>query len=90
MSRICEHEFEAKDRQDPRYSLVEFDLAARTGLTIRKNHEDGYYEIVLIKQPREVKYRNVSLEKVVQMANFLEDSNDIQIGCGLLCPNKMR
>ena len=90
MSRICEHEFEAKDRQDPRYSLVEFDLAARTGLTIRKNHKDGHYEIVFIKQPREVKYRNVSLEKVVQMANFLEDGNDIQIGCGLLCPNKMR
>jgi len=37
MPAICEHEFEREDPNNPGYSMTEYDLYARLGMTLRKN-----------------------------------------------------
>ena len=60
-------------------------------MTIRKNFETNRYEIVTIPEPREVVFNHDSLDMVVKMANYMENNGDaIKVGCGLLCPEKMR
>lgn len=84
MAKICEHEFEQEDPKQPGYSMTEFDLAARLGLTIRRNLKTRDFEICTIKD-KLVAYRG-SLPWIVKMANQLERANHIKLECGLACP----
>jgi hypothetical protein len=85
MGYVCEHEFEQPDPDNPDYSLVEYDLYAQLGLTIRKNLKDNVYEIVKIKS-KEVVFSSPSLEDVVKRANELEGAENTIIKCGRYCP----
>jgi len=89
VSNICPHDFEQEDPRNPGYSLTEFDLAARLGLTIRKNFKAGTYEIVAIATGI-VHYSYGTLEEVVHAANELERANYIEVNCGPLCPARRR
>lgn len=86
MGRICEHEFELPDPENPDYSHVEYDLYARLGLTIRKNLKQNIYEIVTIRRPRNVHYTSSDLHEIVLIANRLEGETNTVIECGVLCP----
>lgn len=85
MASICVHEFNKEDPQKPGYSLIEFDLAAKTGASIRKNIKFNAYEIFDIKTGN-VRMSSTSFENIVKLANELEGENFIQIKCGLSCP----
>lgn len=84
MSSICEHIFEDEDSNDPGYSLTEFDLQAKLGLSIRKNLVSELYEI-FDTDTREVRSRG-SLGMIVDEANQREGRNDIKIRCRESCP----
>ena len=86
MATICEHEFERSDPKDLRYSMDEFDLAARLGMTIRKDLKLNEFQICRIKD-KLVVYRG-SLPWIVKMANELERENYIKLECGLGCPER--
>ena len=49
MPSICEHDFEQEDPNNRGYSMTEYDLYARLGLTLRKNLSFNEYELVSIK-----------------------------------------
>lgn len=85
MATICEHEFEREDPKKPGYSLVEYDLYSRLGMTIRKNLQVGRFEIVSLNNG-EVLYSYSDLQGVVRCANSLEDGRNTVIRCGLGCP----
>ena len=87
MPNICEHDFEQEDPKNSGYSLAEFDLAVRLGLTIRKNLKAGTYEIVGIATGP-VHYTYGALAEVVDAANQLARANFIEVGCGPLCPTR--
>ena len=87
MSRICDHAFEAGNPRNRGYSLVEFDLAATSGLTLRKNLYAGRYELANIRTG-EVYHAYPRLEDAVRAANQVEQADDIRIGCGILCPRR--
>lgn len=88
MGNICEHEFNRPDPNNPDYSLVEYDLYAKTGLTIRKNLKTNEYEIVTIKKPREVQYRYKDIHDIARIANEIEETENTTVGCGTLCPQR--
>lgn len=88
MSTICEHEFEQPDREKPWLSMTEFDLAARTGLSIRKNLNSGRFEIFEINSGRPIFAFN-TLNDCVKKANDLEQDHLIQIKCGIGCPRRI-
>jgi len=90
MGNICEHEFNRPDPNNPDYSLVEYDLYAKTGLTIRKNLKTNEYEIVTIKKPREVQYRYKDIHDIARIANKIEKSENTTVGCGTLCPQRRK
>jgi len=90
MGNICEHTFEKEDPKNPGYSLVEYDLYAKTGLTIRKNLNTDEYEIVTIGEPREVRYRYKDIHDIARVANEIEEAENTTVGCGVLCPEKRR
>lgn len=72
MGTICDHEFEVRDPKNTSYSLVEYDLAARLGLSLRKNHATGEYEIFVIRTG-EVKHHMCTVEGAAAMCNELEE-----------------
>lgn len=88
MGRICEHEFEIPDSDDPDYSHAEYDLYAKLGLTMRKNLRKNVYEIVTIQKPRTVKHESASLEEIAQIANDLEGTKNTVVECDSLCPKR--
>lgn len=90
MSNICEHEFERANPDDPDYSLIEYDLYAKLGLTLRKNLKLNIFEIVTIKKPRIVKHSSANLQEIADIANDLEGRKNTFIQCGGLCPNRRR
>ena len=90
MGFLCEHVFEKKDKDNPKYSALEYDLYADLGLSIRKNHKTGDYEIFRINNNKVV-FRSSSLADVIKKANELEGGEDnIRLFCGNLCPLKIR
>lgn len=84
MGEVCEHKFEQRDPANPDYSMVEYDLHARLGLTLRKNLKTGKYEIAKISSRQKV-YEG-TLSEMVGKANELEGGNNTKIGCGIWCP----
>lgn len=85
MVNICEHEFERECKEHKGYSSIEFDLAAVTGCSIRKNLTTGRFEIFKIATG-EVQYSYTNLKDVVRVANELEEADYITIKCGMGCP----
>jgi len=85
MSSICNHIFEVEDPNKPGYSLTEYDLYARLGLSIRKNLVSGSYEIFRIDTDEVV--LSGTLQKVVNEANEMEGKRNTQIECRDSCPH---
>ena len=81
MGKICECEFAAEDPKRKGYSLCEYDLFAKTGLSIRKNIKDNVYEIFEIKTEA-VKYTYPTLERAIQRANMIENNNNTFVAHG--------
>ena len=75
MGTIDVRHFETEDPDNPGYSLVEYDLYGRLGLTIRKNLNANMWEIVDIKTG-EVHYMYRSVADIVRMANTLEGAEN--------------
>lgn len=90
MGKICEHEFERPDPKNPDYGLIEYDLYAKLGLTIRKNLKLNRYEIVTISKPRIVRHSSDSIETIASIANDLEGKKNTIVECGTLCPKRRR
>ncbi len=84
MAVLCEHNFEVENPNNPGYSMTEVDLAAKLGMTIRKNLKTELFEIIKIKN-KEVQYDNPDLMSIVRTANELEDANYLKVKCGSLC-----
>jgi hypothetical protein len=87
MSNICEHELSQPDPSKPDYSLVEYDLYADTGLSLRKNIKQKKYELFEINTGI-VKYSYETLKEAVEKANELEGGKHTTIECGWLCPER--
>jgi len=87
MGSICEHTFEVEDNKNPGYSLVEYDLYAKLGLTIRKNLKTNEYEIIKIKT-KEVQHRSKDIYEIVRIANELEGQENTKVECDFLCRRK--
>lgn len=85
MSAICEHIFEKRDPNKPRYSLTEFDLKASLGLSIRKNIASGLFEIFTIWTDI-VMFRG-TFDEVITEANRLENNKfgKIKVKCNDNC-----
>lgn len=88
MGKICEHIFERPSSENPDYSLVEYDLYAKLGLTIRKNLKLNRYEIVTIAKPRIVRHSSASIDEIAVIANKLEGEMNTIIECGTLHPKR--
>ena len=84
MGGICEHAFLRKDPKNPDYSMTEYDLYAKTGLTLRKNLKHNRYEIVKIKS-REVEHSTPDLQAAVDKCNDVEGYPNTKIECAVLC-----
>lgn len=87
MGNICEHELEQEDPKRKEYSFIEYDLYAKTGLSLRKNIKDNKYEIFSIKTG-EAKYSFDTLQGAVDKANQLEGGKHTKVECGWMCPIK--
>jgi hypothetical protein len=74
MGRISEKDFDPRDKNKPDYSSIEYDLYAKLGLTLVKNHKLNRYEIITIKD-REVKYHG-TLQEMADKANELEQAKN--------------
>jgi hypothetical protein len=81
MGTICEHELSVPDPQFPNQSLVEYDLAARLNLTIRR--KGTWYQIVEIRgrEGGNVRFSSNSLETVIAEANRLEGHDWNKVAC---------
>lgn len=77
MGNIKEEEFDIEDPTHTGYSLVEYDLYAKLGLTIRKNLMNDLFEIVSIKTGY-MRYTG-TLKEVVKKANILEEATNTYI-----------
>lgn len=69
MGYLSEKDFDRKNENG--YSIMEYDLYAKLGLSIRKNHNEGRYEIFKIKT-KEVQYTYTNLKDAIRCANELE------------------
>ena len=78
MGRIRPEHFETEDNANPGYSMAEYDLYAKLGLTLRKNIKRDLYEIIGIKS-REVHYTFPDLQSAVDMCNQLEGEDNTWI-----------
>lgn len=78
MGRIKESYFETENPKIPGYSMTEYDLYAKLGLTLRKNIAENRYEIIGIKS-RKVQYTFPDLQSAVDMCNQLEGEDNTWI-----------
>lgn len=76
MGHISEKEFLTPDPNNPNYSLVEYDLYAKTGLTIRKNLKTDTYEIITIKSPYHRVHMSKDINEIAKIANSIEGSEN--------------
>lgn len=74
MANVNEKLFEQPDPKNPDYSMTEYDLYAKLGLSIRKNIKLGRYEIFKLKS-KDVVFSG-TLQDVVTEANRLEGSEN--------------
>lgn len=77
MGLLTEEMFETRDKLKPGYSSIEYDLYARLGLTLVKNHDLNRYEIITISS-REVKHHG-TLREMANKANELEGKNNTTV-----------
>lgn len=87
MSRICVHDFELEDSNNPGYSMTEYDLYADLGLTLRKNIREDKYEIMRIRD-KVIYFSFNTLQSAVTKCNELEQDNNTHIECTWNCRNK--
>lgn len=71
MGCISEETFKTESDKNKGYSLVEYDLYAKTGLSIRKNFTKNRYEIFEIKSGK-VHYSYSNIHDIVRVANDIE------------------
>ena len=80
MPAVCEHEFEHEDPNNPGYSMTEYDLYAKLGLTLRRNLRFNEYELVSIKY-NVVHYAFKTLQEAVAKANEIEGAANTWVEC---------
>lgn len=80
MAKICECDFITQEK-DTDYSITEYDLKAKLGMSIRRNFKTQRYEIFKINTG-EIQYSFSDLESAVRMANQLEEDNLIKLEHG--------
>ncbi len=71
---LTENEFNKPDPQNTDYSLVEYDLAARLGLSLRKNLKENVFEIFRIRDKEIVKSFS-SFSEAINECNRYEINN---------------
>ena len=80
MPAVCEHEFQQEDPNNKGYSMTEYDLYARLGLTLRKNLRFNEYELATIKGGF-VHHAFKTLQEAVAKANELEGTQNTIVEC---------
>src|SRR3989344_5015094 len=86
MPAICEHEFEREDPNNPGYSMTEYDLYAKLGMTLRKNLRFNEYELVSIKY-NVAHHAFKTLQEAIAKANELEGTQNTWVECmPMSCP----
>ena len=80
MPAVCEHEFEQEDPNNPGFSMTEYDLYAKLGLTLRRNLKFNEYELVSIKY-NVVHYAFKTLQEAIAKANELEGTENTWVEC---------
>lgn len=80
MPAICEHEFDQEDPNNRGYSMTEYDLYAKLGLTLRKNLKFNEYELAKTSTGI-AQFGFKTLQEAVAYANQLEGSENTWFEC---------
>ena len=80
MPAICEHEFEREDPNNPGYSMTEYDLYARLGMTLRKNLKFNEFELAKISTGA-AQFGFNTLQEAIAKANELEGTENTWVEC---------
>jgi len=80
MPAVCEHEFEREDPNNPGYSMTEYDLYARLGLTLRRNLKFNEYELAKISTGA-AQFGFKTLQEAIAKANELEGTENTWVEC---------
>ena len=80
MPAVCEHEFQQEDPNNKGYSMTEYDIYARLGLTLRKNLKFNEYELAKISTGI-AQFGFKTLQEAVAKANELEGTSNILVEC---------
>ena len=71
---LSEKEFNKPDPRNPDYSLVQYDLAVRLGLSLRKNLKENKFEIFNMKTG-EIRKTFYTFSEAVKECNLYEINN---------------
>ncbi|AGB50848.1 hypothetical protein Metho_2720 (plasmid) [Methanomethylovorans hollandica DSM 15978] len=71
---LTENEFNKPASRNTDYSLVEYDLAARLGLSLRKNLKENTFEIFDIKSGEVIK-KFTTFSEAIKECNLYEINN---------------
>ena len=80
MPSVCEHEFEREDPNNPGYSMTEYDLYAKLGLTLRRNLKFNEYELAKISTGA-AQFGFNTLQEAIAKANELEGTENTWVEC---------
>ena len=86
MPAVCEHEFEQEDPNNPGFSMTEYDLYAKLGMTLRKNLKFNEYELAKISTGvAQLGFK--TLQEAIAKANELEGTANTWVECiPMSCP----
>ena len=86
MPAVCEHEFMQEDPNNPGFSMTEYDLYAKLGMTLRKNLKFNEYELAKISTGV-TQFGFKTLQEAVAKANELEGTANTWVECiPMSCP----
>ena len=86
MPAVCEHEFMQEDPNNKGYSMTEYDLYAKLGMTLRKNLKFNEYELAKISTGvAQLGFK--TLQEAIAKANELEGTANTWVECiPMSCP----
>ena len=86
MPAVCEHEFEQEDPNNPGFSMTEYDLYAKLGMTLRKNLKFNEYELAKISTGV-TQFGFKTLQEAIAKVNELEGTAKTWVECiPMSCP----
>ncbi len=80
MPAVCEHEFEQEDPNNRGFSMTEYDLYAKLGMTLRKNLKFNEYELAKISTGV-AQFGFKTLQEAIAKANELEGTANTWVEC---------